>query len=269
MPLPPTGVASVPASFWQELAEAPAALLLLDYDGTLAPFRVERLEAVPYPGIRSRLESLLGSSCNRLVIVSGRPATDVVHLLRLSAAPEVWGMHGLERRYPDGTVERDEPTPPALALLDRVERLAKAAGLPAERLERKPAAVAIHWRGMSRMEAEALCRELPASLEPLLEGSPMEVHGFDGGLEVRPRGVDKGRAVERLMAEEGAAAAVAYLGDDLTDEDAFRALGARGLSVLVRSQPRPTAARLRLEPPRDLLSFLDRWIELRQGNPDA
>jgi trehalose-phosphatase len=263
--LPATGFASVPASFWQELAEAPAALLLLDYDGTLAPFRVERLEAVPYPGVRSRLQRLLQSRGTRLVIVSGRSAAEVVRLLGVSPPPEIWGMHGLERQRPDGTTEREEPTAAALAILDEAARQAEAAGLAGERLERKPAAVAAHWRGLSSMKTETIRRELQLALERLVDGSPMELHSFDGGLEVRPRGIDKGRAVERLLAEESARAAVAYLGDDVTDEDAFRALGGRGLSVLVRSQPRPTAADLRLEPPLDLLRFLDLWIELRQG----
>ena len=269
MMLPPIGVSSVPDSFWRQLRAAPSALLLLDYDGTLAPFRVERLQAVPYPGVRGRLRRLLRLAGTRLVIVSGRPAADVVGLLRLSPAPEVWGMHGLERRLGDGTVERDEPTAAARALLDKAARLTDAAGLAPERLERKPAAVAFHWRGLSRMETETIRRKLQPRLEQLVEGSPMELHSFNGGLEVRPRSVDKSRAVGRLLAEEGVDAAVAYLGDDLTDEDGFRALGDRGLPVLVRSRPRPTAARVRLVPPRDLFRFLDRWIELRTVEADA
>ncbi|RME26788.1 MAG: trehalose-phosphatase, partial [Candidatus Zixiibacteriota bacterium] len=51
------------------------------------------------------------------------------------------------------------------------------------------------------------------------------------------------------------------LGDDRTDEDAFAALSSRGLKVLVRSEPRETAADLRLVPPDELRSFLDRWLE--------
>jgi hypothetical protein len=65
--------------------------------------------------------------------------------------------------------------------------------------------------------------------------------------------------VRTVLAESPAGAAVAFLGDDLTDEDAFRALSGRGLSVLVRARPRSTAADVRLAPPAELLAFLDAW----------
>jgi trehalose-6-phosphatase len=53
---------------------------------------------------------------------------------------------------------------------------------------------------------------------------------------------------------------VAYLGDDRTDEDAFKALAGRGLAVLVREELRPTAAAVWLRPPVELLDFLQRWM---------
>jgi trehalose 6-phosphate phosphatase len=263
-----TDPATVPESFWRDLAAAPQALLLLDYDGTLAPFRIERQRAVPYPGVRRRLRRLLDSSGTRLVIVSGRSAAEVCALLGLEPAPEIWGMHGFERRRRDGGLERRDLTAAARRVLAEATRLA-ASRLAPDRVERKPAAVACHWRGLAEGEIETLRREIEAALVPLLADSPMELHRFDGGLEVRPRGVDKGRAIARLLAEEDERAAVAYLGDDLTDEDAFRALGRRGLPVLVRREPRSTAARARLEPPHQLLAFLDRWIVTREESAHA
>jgi len=67
-------------------------------------------------------------------------------------------------------------------------------------------------------------------------------------------------AVETVIAEEGDTAA-AYLGDDLTDEDAFYAIKGKGFSVLVRREWRPTIADVWIIPPEELLSFFDRWIE--------
>ena len=52
----------------------------------------------------------------------------------------------------------------------------------------------------------------------------------------------------------------AYLGDDLTDEDAFDAIKRKGLAVLVRKEERITRADIRLTPPEELLAFLDRWL---------
>ena len=70
-----------------------------------------------------------------------------------------------------------------------------------------------------------------------------------------------GTAVKQILSQESAARPVAYLGDDLTDEDAFAALGNRGYSVLVRTEVRESAARFWLRPPEELLEFLDAWIE--------
>jgi len=84
----------------------------------------------------------------------------------------------------------------------------------------------------------------------------LETITFDGGLELRPLGCDKGTAVERVFQEMGNRTAMAYLGDDLSDEDAFRALKGRGLSVLVRHESRPTLADAWIRPPRQLLAFL-------------
>jgi trehalose-phosphatase len=77
-------------------------------------------------------------------------------------------------------------------------------------------------------------------------------------------GRDKGGAVDAIVKEAATNGPVAYLGDDLTDESAFRAVnavGSRGLSVLVRREWRQTAAEIWLRPPGELLVFLQRWIE--------
>jgi len=79
-------------------------------------------------------------------------------------------------------------------------------------------------------------------------------------LEIRVSSVDKGYAVKSILKESSPDAAVAYLGDDLTDEDAFLALKDRGLRILVRPQHRPTAADLWLKPPEQLGEFLHQWL---------
>jgi trehalose-phosphatase len=96
-------------------------------------------------------------------------------------------------------------------------------------------------------------------LKHLHEGANLSLEAFDGGLELRALGRNKGDAVRDVLDEEGSLAAAAYLGDDRTDEDAFRAIRGRGLSVLVRPELRETAADWWLIPPADLLWFLGRW----------
>jgi trehalose-phosphatase len=83
---------------------------------------------------------------------------------------------------------------------------------------------------------------------------------FDGGVELRSTDRTKGAAVAEILFQEPDDAPVAYLGDDLTDEDAFVALGNRGYSILVRGEVRGSFARFWLRPPVALLGFLDAWI---------
>ncbi len=97
----------------------------------------------------------------------------------------------------------------------------------------------------------------------------MHLLPFDGGLELRPTDRTKGTAVGQILAEEPATVPAAYLGDDLTDEDAFAAVGNRGFSILVRTEVRASCARFWLRPPEELLEFLDAWIAGSQGQASA
>jgi trehalose 6-phosphate phosphatase len=84
---------------------------------------------------------------------------------------------------------------------------------------------------------------------------------FEGGLELRV-GRDKGAAIRTLVSEAPPGTPVAYVGDDKTDEAAFLALNqiqAPHLSVLMRPEPRETAANLWLRPPAGMRGFLKRW----------
>lgn len=253
-----------PDAFFRSLASAPARILMLDYDGTLARFRVERSEARPYPGVRRALAEILRSEGTRLVVVSGRAMDDLEGLLRMESLPELWASHGWERRTAEGTY-RISPLPEAAkAGLALAADEARGAGL-APRTETKPAGVALHWRGTAPEEADSLEVWGTAHWGSVAERHRLELHAFDGGLELRPPGVDKGTAVRAIVAESPPGTVSAYLGDDLTDEDAFRALPASGLGILVRPEPRPTAAGAWIRPPEELLAFLDRWGAVTGG----
>jgi trehalose-phosphatase len=126
----------------------------------------------------------------------------------------------------------------------------------------KPASVALHWRGAQPAEVETLERWCLGSWGALEPAHGLKLHTFDGGLELRAPGHDKGTAVRTVLAESPPGTVAAYLGDDLTDEDAFRALPEGCLGVLVRPELRNTAATTWLRPPQELLAFLDRWAAI-------
>lgn len=252
------------AGFAERLRTASQRALLLDYDGTLAPFHIDRYQAVPYPGVRELLDEILDSNTTRLIIVSGRQISDLPPLLGLRRLPELWGSHGWERRWPDGRIEHAALDARAQQGLDEARAWLATEHL-IERSENKPFSVALHWRGLSPFEMADLQARALAAWQPIAERSGLDPHQFDGGIELRAPGRTKGHAVTTILSELQPDAFTAYLGDDQTDEDAFRALGSQGLSALVRTQLRPTAAHLWLQPPEELLAFLQLWLRATQA----
>jgi trehalose-phosphatase len=231
------------------------SLLLLDYDGTLAPFQIDPEKAVPYSGVVKRLERIMESSRTRLIIVSGRAIDSLLPLLPLDPLPEIWGCHGGERLAAGKKSVRALSERQQQGIL-KAKELAR--GTASEnRCERKPLSIAIHWRGCSKEEIDAVRQALQVNAASY----DLEKHEFDGGIEFRIKGMNKGGVISTIIKEVGVSPLLAYAGDDATDEEAFEALGSRGLKILVRKEFRPTLADIQLTPPRELLTFFDRWAD--------
>jgi trehalose-phosphatase len=252
--------------FWSNLTSSIHPVLLLDYDGTLAPFRIERDKAIPYPGIRDLLKAIQNRTLTRLVVISGRAIDDLLPLLDLDPPPEIWGCHGWERLLADG--RRPEVTLPDMARegLSAARDWVHGRGLDGH-CEEKPASLAVHWRGLSSPEQDTLRSEIEEGWQPIADCHGLVVHSFDGGLEMRCPGRDKGTAVQSVLKDVVNGEAIAFLGDDLTDEDGFKILGGQGLSVLVRKEPRSTLADIQITPPDELLDFLTSWLEMAPPSP--
>jgi trehalose-phosphatase len=245
-------------SFLEQLKGAQQRVLLLDYDGTLAPFRTAREHAFPYPGI-PYLVSRIASLGTRVALISGRRAEEVASLSGIRPQPEIWGSHGLERITADGTYR--------VAVLEQrhLSGLYKAAlwlsqeGL-ARAAEFKPGSVAAHWRGLGAAETVEMRRKILHGWLKIANEYQLDLLDFDGGVEIRVPGHNKGHAVQAILHETEGLASVAYLGDDQTDEDAFHAIKGKGLAVLVRDRVRETAADVWLKPPEELIEFLESWL---------
>ncbi|HVZ84403.1 MAG TPA: trehalose-phosphatase [Terracidiphilus sp.] len=251
-------------AFFAALAEAPQALLLLDYDGTLAGFRVDRFKARPWAGVTELLRRIEAQGRTRIKVITGRPPEEIPAMLKLAQPVEVWGLHGAERLHPDGRRELEEQGPAVRQALEDLRKKLHSDALGGL-FEDKPNAAVMHWRGLAPAQAEEVKAQVMALFGPLAEMDGLRLLDFDGGVELRA-GRDKGGAVEQIIRENDAGAAVTYLGDDLTDEAAFRAVNAaKGphLSVLMRRVERMTDADVWLKPPEGVRMFLRRWAENR------
>lgn len=252
--------------FFCSIERADAPLLLLDYDGTLADFRINRYAARPWAEVSELLAKIQADNRTRLAVVTGRPAGEINEMLKLPVPVEVWGLHGAERLLPDGTREMEEAPEEALAKLEelRVQLHINAFG---GLVEDKANAVVMHWRGHPPRQAKQIEQKTRALFEPAAQVSGLSLLQFEAGIELRI-GRDKGGAVTAIVERSKPNTPVTYVGDDLTDESAFCAVnGVRNphVSVLMRREWRETAAQVWLRPPEELRWFLREWLKATSG----
>ena len=245
--------------FLTRLSQAPASALLLDYDGTLAPFQTDRHHAYPYPGVIAILDRILQRGKTRVVIISGRPVNEIQALIHPLSTPEIWGAHGQEHLLADGTYRLAVVNSEIIRSLKQAEASMIAVGLSST-IETKPGGIAVHWRGLEAAELERVRLLAQKELEAFAQQPGFKLLCFDGGIELRTAHPDKGDAVAAIFKESVPDTPIAFLGDDITDEDAFRTLNGHGLSILVRDEHRTTEAQAWLRPPHELLSFLEAWL---------
>lgn len=231
-------------------------LVVVDFDGTLAPIVDHPDLASPAPGALHTLRALAAATA--VAVLSGRPIDDVRRRLDGLTAAYAGG-HGAELVLADGS---DAPlVDPATVsdTLDRAERVIR--GLvdeePGWLVERKQASLAVHHR---LADTDSVTAHGPR-VEALLEHHANEPPGFEvlagkAVLELRPSAANKGRALERI-AERTPELVPLVIGDDVTDEDAFEVARARGgHAILVAETPRPTAANDRIADPDAVVRLL-------------
>jgi trehalose 6-phosphate phosphatase len=229
--------------------------LFLDIDGTLAPFESTPEAVLPSPRRTTLLQQLGKRLQGRLAAVSGRELAAIDRILERSV-PAAAGVHGLERRRPSGEVVAAAPHP-ALAGA-RAQAQAFAAAHPGMLVEDKGVAFALHFRQAPKMA------EAAAELAARLAERGLALQPGDGVIELKTPGADKGASIHAFMAEPPFHQGLpVFVGDDLTDEDAFAAvIHLGGFGVLV-GPPRPTLARYRLNGVGDVLDWLELSLETR------
>jgi alpha,alpha-trehalase len=233
-------------------------LVCLDYDGTLTPIVADHREAELGGDMRAAVDRL--SRRCPVAIVSGR---DLAMLRRLVPLERVIfaGSHGFEIAAADGSfgpIERGAEFLPELDAAEQALRTALAP-IPGHSVERKRFSIAVHYRQVAPADEPALRALVDAArgAHPRLQrGLGKKVFELQPDLPW-----NKGEAVLWIAERLGFADADAvplYLGDDITDEHAFRALAGRGLGIVVRSpEARLTAADYALADTEEVRRFLD------------
>jgi len=246
------------------LAAAPGAVCSLDFDGTLAPI-VDDSDAAALPApLRERLVALRDCESVRVAVVSGRELADLRDRVAVEGVAYA-GNHGLER-WVDG---RRSVAPDARLSADAVSRVCDRLGdrlahVPGVVIEDKALTATVHVRTVPDDRVPEVERVVGETVEEVtsVDGPALEVRDGKAIREIRPAvGWDKGRAVEQLVREAPDGWLPLYVGDDVTDEDAFEALRERGRGFGVFVGDRETAADYRLERQRDVAELLELVVD--------
>ena len=229
--------------------------VFLDYDGTLTPI-VERPELAVLSEPAREAVRELARRCT-VAVVSGRDLADVRKRVGVTGIFYA-GSHGFDIAGPKGKHAHPGAAAAAPELSAAGEELAReTAGIPGVQLERKRFSLAIHYR--RARDADVPTVEAAVDRARLRHPALRKTLGKKV-FELQPDVEwDKGRAVlwllERLELADDQVLPV-YIGDDETDEDAFRALAKRGMGIAVQEAPRETAAAFTLRDPDEVREFL-------------
>jgi len=232
--------------------------IFLDYDGTLTPIVGRPEEAMLSDSTREALKILADHT--PVAILSGRDLEDIQRRVNIDGITYA-GSHGFDIAGPRGL--RKQVGPEFLPVLDAAEKEVreKLAGIGGALVERKRFAIATHYRqvtGENIPRVAQAVNEVAAHHRELRKISGKKVY------ELQPNiGWDKGKALLwllNLMSSGAQAISPVYIGDDLTDEYAFRVLQQRAVGIIVTEELRPTAARYVLKNPAEVERLLREFV---------
>ena len=246
------------------ITSARESVLFLDYDGTLSPIVSDPDAATLVDGAAEALE-LVAAVCP-VAILSGRDLADIRTRVGI---PGIWyaGSHGFELTGPDGTYHQNDAAAVSVPLLERAaaELTHSLATIPGVRVEHKRFAVAVHYREVAPEHVD----EIVALAHQLGQRDGLRVTSGRMLVELRPDiDWDKGTTLAWIRDRIDPAGALLpiYIGDDLTDEDAFDAVHFDGIGIVVghdEDGDRKTAARFTLQSPDQVREFVQRgsqWL---------
>ena len=257
-------------SFSSDIRAAGCILLLADYDGTLTPIVGRPEEAILSSEVREKLRALTQKPAFSVGIISGRSLSEVKSLVAVEGIYYA-GNHGLEIEGPG--LEFIHPA--AKAAQPEIQELfrqlsARLANIEGVIIEDKGLSLSVHYRLVIKSEEEIVARVFHQVTSSWLRDGKVRVTSGKKVLEVRPP-IDwhKGKAIETIMkevkvvrkCEEGL---TIYLGDDRTDEDAFRIIHRpHGWSILVGPENATSNADYYLNSTSEVMTFLSRLYDLK------
>ncbi|KAA8530879.1 hypothetical protein F0562_005497 [Nyssa sinensis] len=250
-------------------------VMFLDYDGTLSPIVDDPDRAFMSDQMRATVRKLARNFPT--AIVSGRCRDKVYGFVRLAELYYA-GSHGMDikgpskgSKYKKGTQDiLFQPANEFLPMIDEVYKslVEKTKSTPGAKVENNKFCISVHFRCVDEKKWSELAEEVKSVLK---EYPKLRLTQGRKVLEIRPTiKWDKGKALEFLLESLGYANCTdvfpVYIGDDRTDEDAFKVLRERGqgFGILVSKIPKDTNASYSLQEPSEVMDFLQRLVRWKQ-----
>jgi trehalose 6-phosphate phosphatase len=235
--------------------------VFFDFDGTLSDIVNDPGEARPAAGTSEALQEL-ATRCP-VAVLSGRDLADVRERVGL---PGIWyaGSHGFELTAPDGTHHQNDAAAAAIPVLEQAaaQLRERIGSIPGVVVEHKRFGVAVHYRNAAREQVG----EVSAAVRAAGQRDALRVTTGREVIELRPDlDWDKGKTlrwvIDHLLEAGSGPLVPIYLGDDITDEDAFDEVRHDGVPIVVRHNDdgdRATAALFGLDSPAQVAEFTER-----------
>ena len=257
-------------AFSSEIKAASHILFLSDYDGTLTPIVGRPDEALLSSGVREKLRALAEKPAFSVGIITGRLLSEVKALVEIEGIYYA-GNHGLEIEGPGLSFIKPEAKAARVEIEDIVRQLStRLAGIEGVIVEDKGLSLSVHYRLVKKDEEKMVTDAFRQITSPRLRDGKIRVSSGKKVLEVRPP-IDwhKGKAVETIKKELEKVIGteiglVIYLGDDTTDEDAFKVIHRpQGWSIYVGQENPSSNAEYFLESTLEVETLLSRMLELK------
>ncbi len=241
----------------EAVAKSPVLLIATDYDGTLAPIVEDPAQAKPLRESLVALRALAAMPRTSTAVISGRALADLAAMTTLDGPVLLVGSHGSEFDQDFVQTLTAEQTKLRQRVIDEMQQVAAAdAGF---RVEVKPASVAFHFRSVEPAVADKAISEL---MDGAATWEHVRIKHGKKVLELAVVDTSKGEALDALRQRVGASAVV-FLGDDVTDEDAFSRLHGPDLAIKVGEGD--TAAKFRISDPTEVARLLAQLASARQA----
>lgn len=244
--------------------------LFFDYDGTLTPIVETPEKAIIFQETQELLKKLSKNPKCKIAIISGRALKDIKGLIGLKGIIYA-GNHGLEIEGPKIKFEA-QVSPRLKSIIRHIndDLVTKVSGIKGAFVEDKGLTISVHYRLVDKEDVPLLQNIITEIINPYIVRGKIKINPGKKVYEIKPPlNWDKGKVVLWILARQQFAQGdekvfPIYIGDDITDEDAFKALKDRGLTILV-GEPGASKAHYYLKNTEEVIRFLRQILDLKKS----